>query len=64
MGDEPILYDIAGASRALGVSPAYLRELVREGKVPHRRLSDGPKARIRFTRGDLDRFTDSLIEAN
>lgn len=59
---EQLLWTVAEAARALGLSEDYVRRLVREGRVPHRRLGDGPRARIRFSRKDLERFVDSIEE--
>jgi hypothetical protein len=57
-GELPPLLDAAAAGRFIGTDEATLRRWAREGRVPHLRLGDGPKAPIRFQpQALLDHFS-------
>lgn len=52
----PVLMGYEEAASALGVSEHWLRKQVREGRIPHTRLSDRV---VRFTTADLDELMES-----
>lgn len=55
---DPVFYNTRWAAALIGCDPAYVRHLVRIGKLPDSRIVAG--GRLRFRREDLE----SLIPAD
>jgi excisionase family DNA binding protein len=50
--------DTNGAAKYLGVTPATIRTYVQQGLLQASRLGLGPKGRLRFTRAQLEAFSN------
>ena len=55
--DAPLLYDLRGAARQLGVSAATMRRYLKSGRLPYVKLRpELQSGRIRVERAALEKF--------